>query len=221
MAEPSRPQPVDANAPLRIEVWSDYVCPFCVLEEPVLDQVREVYGDGVEIEWRAYELRPDPVPTLDPDGEYLHSIWARAVYPMAEQRGMPLRLPPVQPRSRLAHEAERFARAAGHGDAMRRALFRAFFEDGRDIGRVDELVDIARGVGVDGDALRDALERGEYAGAVVADRRMAEEIGIQGVPAMLVAREGAPLSQAVLVSGAQPFETLRRAIETARDPDAG
>ncbi|MFC0679689.1 DsbA family protein [Lysobacter korlensis] len=207
-----------ANAPVRIEVWSDYVCPFCVLEEPVLDQVREVYGDDVEIEWRAYELRPDPVPTLDPDGDYLHSIWARAVYPMADQRGMTLRLPPVQPRSRLAHEAERFAREAGHGDAMRRALFRAFFEDGRDIGRLEVLEDIAREVGLDADALRHALDEGTHAGAVVADRRMAEEIGIHGVPAMLVARDGAPLSEAVLVSGAQPFETLRKAIETARDP---
>lgn len=203
---------------MRIEVWSDYVCPFCVLEEPVLDQVREAYGADVEIEWRAYELRPEPVPTLDPDGEYLHSIWARAVYPMAEQRGMPLRLPPVQPRSRLAHEAERFARAAGLGDPMRRALFRAFFEDGRDIGCIEVLMDIAREVGVDADGLRHALDRGEYTDAVVDDRRLAEEIGIHGVPALLVARDGAPLSQAVLVSGAQPFDTVRRAIETAREP---
>lgn len=208
----------DANTPVRIEVWSDYVCPFCVLAEPVLDEVREVYGHEVEIEWRAYELRPDPVPTLDPDGEYLHTIWARSVYPMAEQRGMTLRLPPVQPRSRLAHEAERFARAEGHGDAMRSALFRAFFEDGRDIGRIDVLVDIAREVGVDADGLRRALDDGTHAEAVIEDRKLAEEIGIHGVPAMLVAREGAPLSEAVLVSGAQPFDMLRRAIETAREP---
>jgi predicted DsbA family dithiol-disulfide isomerase len=58
---------------VRITVWSDYVCPFCYLEEPVLDRIREEYGERVEVEWRVFKLRPEPVPTLDPDGEYLHS----------------------------------------------------------------------------------------------------------------------------------------------------
>jgi predicted DsbA family dithiol-disulfide isomerase len=49
----------------RITVFSDYVCPFCYLEDPDLRRVKERFGDDVKIEWRAYELRPDPIPTLD------------------------------------------------------------------------------------------------------------------------------------------------------------
>ena len=59
----------------------------------------------VEIIWRAFELRPEPVPTLDPKGDYLERVWGSSVYPLAERLGMTMKLPPLQPRSRLAHEA--------------------------------------------------------------------------------------------------------------------
>ncbi len=78
--------------------------------------------------WRAYELRPHSVPTLDPDGEYLHRVWDASVYPMAERMGIPMKLPPVQPRSRLAHEAAQWAREQGRFDDYNAAVFRAFFE---------------------------------------------------------------------------------------------
>lgn len=195
-----------------IIVWSDYVCPFCYLEEPILNQLQEAFGAQVEIEWRAFELRPDPVPTLDPDGDYLRSTWARAVYPMAAQRGMTLRLPPVQPRSRLALEAERFARNSGLGKPMHQAIFRAFFEHGRDIGDVEVLLDIGSHVGVNVVDLRAALKKGEYSEAVSQDQRQAQAWGITGVPALLLQRVGGALESAVLLSGAQPFEVLHKVV---------
>ena len=76
------------DAALRIDVWSDYVCPFCYLELPVLEAVAAEFGGAVQVHWRAFELRPDPVPTLDPAGEYLRTTWDRAVYPMAAERGI-------------------------------------------------------------------------------------------------------------------------------------
>lgn len=210
-----------ATRPVRIDVWSDFVCPFCVLEEPVLEQAAGHHGADVTIAWRAYELRPEPVPTLEPDGEYLRSIWERAVYPMAEQRGMPLRLPPVQPRSRLAHEAEHHARRQGFGDPMRRAIFRAFFEDGRDIGRPEVLLDIGAAIGLDVGRLQGALTDGSETALVLADEREAIDLGIRGVPAMLIRPADAPAGakrapSGVLVSGAQPFGVLQQAIEHVR-----
>lgn len=199
---------------LRIDVWSDFVCPFCVLEEPVLDALAHEYGDRLEIAWRAYELRPAPVPTLEPDGAYLRDIWARAVYPMAAERGMPLTLPPVQPRSRRAHEAARHALRHGRGDAMRRAIFRAFFQDGHDIGDLDVLVDIGAAQGLDAAVLRDALERGEHTAAVLDDQREAQALGLRGVPALLVRRLDVD-RPAVIVSGAQPLAAVRQAIAQA------
>ena len=200
---------------VRITVWSDYVCPFCYLEEPVLERIREELGERVEVEWRAFELRPDPVPTLDPDGEYLRTTWNRAVYPMAERRGMTLRLPPVQPRSRRALEAAEFARRAGRFEEMHRALFRAFFEDGRDLDDLEVLLEVGSSAGLDPEGLRAALEEGRHTGKVIADRRLAHGIGISGVPAMLVGPGSAPLEDAEIVVGAQPHELVRAAVERA------
>ena len=169
-------------ARVAVAVWSDYVCPFCYLQEPVFEAVRTQYGDDVDIRWHAFELRPEPVPTLDPSGDYLRSTWARSVYPMAAQRGMTLRLPPVQPRSRKAFEAAEFARTVGRFEAMHDALFRAFFQDGQDLASVDVLLEIAGAVGVDDIGLRDALARGVFSATVREDQAAAHALGVSGVP---------------------------------------
>lgn len=200
---------------VRVTVWSDYVCPFCYLEEPVLERIRQEYGPRVEIDWRAFELRPEPVPTLPPDGAYLHDIWNRAVYPMARERGMTLRLPPVQPRSRRALEAAEWAREQGRFEAMHHALFRAFFEDGRDLDDPEVLADVAASVGLGPDGLRAALERERYTDKVLADERLARELRIGGVPALLVGPAYGSLEAAESLSGAQPYERVRAAVERA------
>lgn len=196
-----------------IDVWSDYVCPFCYLEEPVLDRLARESDHKIEINWRAFELRPEPVPTLDPRGEYLTDIWERAVYPMAHDRGMNLQLPPIQPRSRLALEAAEFAKANSEFAQMHSAIFKAFFEEGRDIGDLETIVQIGQSIEVDTDALRKALVRGEFRARVLENERLAMRLGISGVPAILIRREGEPIESAVHVSGAQPYEQLRAALE--------
>ncbi len=202
-----------------IDVWSDYVCPFCYLAEPALARIAGELAEQVEVKWHAFELRPDPVPTLDPGGEYLRDIWTRAVYPMAEQREMTLRLPPVQPRSRLALEAAEFAREQGTFNEMNRAIFRAFFETGKDIGDREMLLGIARDVGIDGDGLLLALERGVYHQRVIADEQLAHQLGLSGVPAMLLRREGELLEAATEIVGAQPYHVLRRTVDQLLERD--
>ena len=197
-------------ARVEVDVWSDYVCPFCYLEVPELDRLRGRFGDAVAIRWRAFELRPDPVPTLDPDGEYLHRVWGEAVYPMAAARGMVLRLPPVQPRSRLAHETAAFARERGRFDAVHEGLFRAFFQDGRDLAEASVLRDVAAGAGLDPGALDAALAEGRYTAGVLAEEEAARRLGLTGVPAAVVGRAGG--AERALVSGAQPVEVLERAV---------
>ncbi|NMO18892.1 DsbA family oxidoreductase [Pyxidicoccus fallax] len=202
-----------SGASVRVDVWSDYVCPFCYLELPVLDRLQAEFGRELEVHWRAYELRPAPVPTLDPAGEYLRTTWARAVYPMAEQRGMTLKLPPVQPRSRLALEAAEFAKDAGVFPAFHQGVFRAFFEEGRDIGDLRVLGDIAEASGLDRQALLGALKSGSYTGRVVFDQEAAQRLGIRGVPALrIVGADG----HVVQLSGALPEEQVREAIARAR-----
>jgi predicted DsbA family dithiol-disulfide isomerase len=197
--------------PIQIAVWSDYVCPFCYLERPVLERIQSELGDDVQIDWRSFELRPEPEPTLDPNAEYLHRIWSQSVYPMAQERGMTMKLPPVQPRSRKAHEAAEFARDAGRLDAMNEALFKAFFEEGRDLADIDVLLEIGQSIGLDREELREALISGRYVQRVLDDRHLAKQIGISGVPALVVSAG----HQAYLVSGAQPYETVKDVIAYA------
>ena len=137
------------SSKLYLDVWSDFVCPFCYLEVPVIDQFKNTYGDAVEVRWHAFELRPEPMQTLDPDSDELHETWENSVYPVANERGLLLRLPPVQPRSRKAFETAFFARESGRFDVVHRAIFKAYFEDGIDIGDTDALLDIAATCGID------------------------------------------------------------------------
>ena len=164
---------------------------------------------GVEVVWRAFELRPDPVPALDPGGEYLRRAWRDSVYPLAAKLGIPMKLPPVQPRTRLAHQAAHWARAQGRFDDYHPALFRAFFERGADIGQVAVLTDLAAGLGLDGAALREALGRREFEPSVLADERDAEALGVRGVPAFVASRRA-------LLSGVQPVENLRQLVAHGR-----
>lgn len=199
---------------IRIDVWSDYVCPFCYLELPVLDRLQQEYAGRLGVWWRAFELRPEPVPTLDPAGDYLRNAWARSVYPMAQRRSMNLKLPPVQPRSRLALEAAAHAREEGRFDEMHRALFSAFFEEGRDIGKTEVILDVGASAGLDTSALRQALDEGRHTAAVLKDRELAEELGLSAVPALLLRRGGADWHNAVPLSGALPYEHVRDAVES-------
>jgi predicted DsbA family dithiol-disulfide isomerase len=118
-------------------------------------------------------------------------------------------LPPVQPRSRLAHQASHWACKQGRFDDYHAAIFRAFFERGEDIGTVGVLTSLASGLGLDGESLRCALEGLELEGSVLDDEREARALGVRGVPAF--AAEGT-----VALTGVQPLENLRQLVDRVR-----
>lgn len=201
---------------IRIDVWSDYVCPYCYLQLPALKALEQKHvgsGQPIQIVWRAFELRPAPNPTLDPAGEYLRTTWARSVYPMAEERGMKVKLPPVQPYSRAAHEAAAFAANQGCFDAMHEALFRAFFEEGRDIGRNEVLGEIADSIGLDAHQLTSALEEKRFTGAVEEDQRLALQLGVSGVPIMTLRPGDSRWDEALALQGAVPYDHMEAATD--------
>jgi hypothetical protein len=96
-----------------MKVWIDFVCPFCLLAESLIQKAIE--GVDVDIQWMPFELREYPTPTLRPEDEYLPKIWRRSVYPMAESLGVPIKLPTIspQPYSRLAFVGFQFAQEQG------------------------------------------------------------------------------------------------------------
>ena len=163
----------------------------------------------VELIWRAYELRPDPVPMIDPNSDYLRRVWSDSVVPLAERLGVTMRFPPVKPRTRLAQEAAHWARAQGRFDDYHQEVFRAFFERGEDIGDAEVLIALALKLELDSNSLRQAFSSQEFVASVLADEREAARLGVSGVPAFVADRRAA-------LSGVQPIENLRKLIESAR-----
>jgi predicted DsbA family dithiol-disulfide isomerase len=163
----------------------------------------------VEVIWRAFELRPEPAPMIDPKSEYLRRGWSDSVAPLAERLGVTMRFPPVKPRTRLTHEAAHWARAQGRFKDYHDEVFRAFFERGEDIGDVDVLIALAIKLELDSDSLRQALVSREFAASVLADEQEAARLGVSGVPAFVANRKAA-------LSGVQPVENLRKLIESVR-----
>src|SRR5690606_19766153 len=132
-----------------ITVYSDFVCPYGLLAEKVLSDT--LAGKEFRIDWQAFELRPDPVPTLRPEDPYLPAVWQQSVYPLAERLGVPIRLPAIspQPRTRRASELLLLARDRGRAHSYAMHVLRAFFQDGQDIGNTDVLVRLAGQSGLD------------------------------------------------------------------------
>jgi len=178
------------------------------LAEPALRKLTQEDSD-VEVIWCAFELRPYPVPTLDPKGEYLHRVWRDSVYPLSERLGFNMKLPPVQPRSRRAHEAAHWARMQGYFNEYNLAIFRAFFERGEDIGKKDVLVRLASDLGLDGQALGVALEQGDFEKSVLAEEQDAQRYGIRAVPAFVVGGRA-------MLSGVQSLDQLNDLVARAR-----
>lgn len=178
---------------LSVPVYSDYVCPYCFLVEgPLYEAVENVSRDSgvnIEVDWMPFELRPEPNPTLRPEGDYLQTGWARSVYPLARQLRVEITLPSVspQPYSRLAFEGSLFARQHGKLREYNHAVFCAFFQEDKDIGRIDVLREVAEGIGLDGNEFAGALENGVYRDEHAKLLRHAvEEMGIRSVPAAFI-----------------------------------
>ncbi len=119
-----------------------------------------------------------------------------------------MKLPPLQPRSRLAHEAAHWTRTQGKFEAMNAAIFRAFFERGENVGEIEVLVSLASKLDLEIDSLRRALESREFEKSIITDEREAEKLGLSGVPAFVANRKFA-------LSGVQPFENLKMLVERA------
>ena len=188
------------------------------MAESSLDSLRQTRE--VQVEWRAYELRPEGSPSLPPDVEAAHRKriaegWPRVQEIARNRFGLDLRRseePSSRP-TRLAHVGAKYAQAQGHGEAYHKAVFRAHWQELRDISSADTLAEIARDAGLDEAAFRAALADPEYIAAVETDEYWAWQQGLQGVPAFIFCNR-------YLVSGAQPPELLQevydRCVEEGR-----
>ena len=181
------------------------------MAESSLDSLRQTRA--VQVEFRAYELRPEGTSPIPPElaaqhRERIAAGWPRVQEMARERFGLELkRMDDPQPHpTRLAHIGAKYAMALGKGEAYHHALFRAHWQELRDISAVETLVDIAGDIGLDGTAFRAALQSPDYRAEVEADEYWAWQHDLRGVPAFIFAER-------YLVSGAQPVELLQQVVD--------
>lgn len=191
-----------------VEVFVDYVCPYCFLVE---DAVAELERErDVQVEIRPFELRPDPVPTLRPEDDYLPRVWNGSVYPMARRLGVEIALPSVspQPRTAKAFMVLQLAKERGVAQDYSSAMFRAFFQHDRNIGEDEVIVEVATSVGLDRSEVERALASEERRSRQLADQQYAvESVGVSAVPSFRVGGR--------LYSGVLDADRLKQAVDDA------
>lgn len=217
------------TSPIKIDIWSDIACPWCYIGKRHLEGGIAALGDeapDVEIVYHSFELAPDT--PIDFEGsevdflakhkglpaEQVHHMLDR-VTGVAADAGLDYDFDALKHTKTLkAHELLHFAKEQGLQLQLSERLFRAYFTEGRHVGRVDELIELATEVGIDSDAARDALDSGRYADAVQADIAQAGAYGINGVPFFVFEGKYG-------VSGAQPAEVFSQVLTQVADERDG
>ncbi|HEX5594815.1 MAG TPA: DsbA family protein [Micromonosporaceae bacterium] len=190
----------------RVEMFVDYVCPYCFLVEGAVEELKR--DRDVEVVIRPFELRPDPVPTLRPEDEYLPRVWKGSVYPMARRLGVQITLPTIspQPRTKKAFLVLQLAKERGVAEEYSRAMLAAFFQDNRDIGQDEVIIHAATSVGLKPDEVDAALASKERRARHAEDLRYAvDEVGVQAVPSFLI--------EGQLIAGVTDAATLKAAVD--------
>jgi predicted DsbA family dithiol-disulfide isomerase len=164
-----------------LQVIYDYVDPGSYLVRELLQAWVRSLERPPEVEWTPLELRvpgSEPLSLRDPAWAELHRFMAEE----AEKAGIPFRIPGSTPWSRKAHELALLAREKGCFDPIQRAIFRAHFNEDRDIGRVDVLLELAADQGLDPGEVRTVLGVDRFHSAVEKSRRRLLDRGVRGVP---------------------------------------
>lgn len=221
------------SKPLRIDIWSDVVCPWCWIGKhrlrKALEQLSEK-GQQVDIRWHAFQLDPDsdetPVPLREAyerkfgSRERTEQILAQT-QAAGRDEGLPFDFDRGQVRVNTL-KAHRLIWLAGHeGDveAVGEALFRAHFEQGRNLADTRTLVDAGAAGGLSEARVRAMLDSDEGIAEVRAQLGQAQALGIRAVPTFL-------LDGQLAVQGAQSPDVFRQAfaklgIAAAPVADAG
>ena len=176
--------------PISIDIWSDIACPWCYIGKRNLEKGLEAVAADedapqVNITFHSFELSPDT--PVDFDGDEVDFLAGHKGMPreqveqmlsnvtgVAANAGLEYRFDLLQHTNTVkAHELLHFAKAEGRQHEMEERLMSAYFTEGKHVGRIDDLVDLAVEVGLDADRARAALESEEFLPAVRQDQAQA------------------------------------------------
>ena len=200
---------------IKVDVWSDIACPWCYIGKRKFEAGAE--GFDVEVEYHSFELAPDT--PVDFEGSEIDFLVAHKGMPETQVRPMLDQVGGIAAEVGLdydfdalrhtntikAHQLLHFAKAHGKQLEMKERLLKAYFVEGRHVGRDEDLADVAQEIGLDReDALR-SLQANEYLDDVHADIDQARAYGINGVPFFVIDGKYG-------VSGAQAPETFTQVL---------
>jgi len=205
---------------MKIEIWSDYVCPFCYIGKRRLEEALEVTGltDKVDVVFKAYELDPNSPRSSEMtmhealSKKYNMSLeeavnMTNNISEQAKTVGLDYDFENMKPGNTFdAHRLVKLAETENLGGVVAESLLRANFIDAKEVGKIEVLLQIAVDAGISQERAKEMLESDEFAEDVKADITEARQVGVQGVPFFVINRKYA-------ISGAQPAETFGEALQ--------
>jgi len=207
---------------MKIEIWSDVMCPFCYLGKRKFENALAQFADKeyIEVEWKSFQLNPSLVTNTGISIQQYLSEHKGMSVAQAQQSGNYITKAGqavgltynydkiVVANTFRAQQLLKFAHTQGKQNDMEERLFEAFFAEGQNVNELSTLVQLASEVGLETAGLHQALENNKYAAQVQADVAEANALGIHGVPYFVFNRK-------LAVNGAQEsavfLDTLRKA----------
>jgi len=205
---------------MKIEVWSDYICPFCYIGKRRLEQALEGFEhkDQVKVSFKAFELQPhlpsDPNISLDEMLAKKMNVSVEQAQAMNQQMianaatvGLAYNFDHMkQTNTRDAHRLVKFAETQEKAAALTERLLSAHFTESKYLGDREVLLDLAEEVGLDRSQSKEVLQSDAFLDEVLMDQQEAQQLGVQGVPFFVLNRKYA-------ISGAQPLDTFVKSLE--------
>ncbi|MBE4948819.1 DsbA family oxidoreductase [Chryseobacterium culicis] len=205
---------------MKIEIWSDVMCPFCYIGKNNFEQALNQlpFKDEVEVEWKSFQLDP----TLDPNKTQDTLQYFREKKGVAEAQATQM-LGQVTEMGKgagidfnfgktlitntfSAHKLLHLAKRYNKSNAMEEALFIAHFIDGKNVGDTEVLIALAENLGIDKEEARQVITTDQLDDEVNQDIQEARNNGISGVPFFV-------LNGKYAVSGAQPAAVFENALQ--------
>ena len=205
---------------MQVDIWADIVCPWCYIGEARFSTAlaRFAATGAVTITHHAFELDPRPhdgtVPVRDMLARKYRMTPEQAdaaedrVRDAARDEGLDYRVDRSVGNTLYAHRLVKLAERDGSAEAMVRRLFRANFAEARSVFDIEALAELGAEVGLEPDVVRETLAGEDFIAEVREDEDEAGELGISGVPFILVDRRFA-------IGGAQPVDVMVEVLERA------
>lgn len=201
------------NHTMKVEIWSDVMCPFCYIGKRKFEQALKIFPqrDNVEIEWKSFQLNPDM--KTDPSKNINQFLAEHKGISIAQAKQMNDRVTTMAAEVGLrydfdkaivansfdAHRLSHFAKKHGVQNVVEELLFKAYFTEGKNTADHKELIAIGVEAGLNAEEVRSILAGTEFAEDVNNDIYEARQVGARGVPFFV-------FDNAYAVSGAQASE---------------